>query len=66
MFFGSPDLGLDAACQGAFTLVPTEAMLSGLQRDYARMAGMIIGEIPRFEDGIESIRELELRTNSGG
>ena len=49
MFFGSPDLGLDAACQGSFTLTPTEGMLNDLQRDYGRMADMIVGEIPSFE-----------------
>jgi hypothetical protein len=63
MFFGSPDLGLNAACPGKFTLAPTKGMLEDLRRDYGRMAGMIIGEIPRFEDVIESIRELETVVN---
>jgi len=65
MFFGSPDLGLDAACRGTFTLAPTEDMLDDLRRAYGRMAGMVIGEIPPFEDVIESIRELEACINGG-
>jgi hypothetical protein len=28
------------------------------------MAGMIIGEVPGFEEVIESVRELERRVNS--
>lgn len=63
VFFGSPDLGLDMACRGAFTLAPTESMLDDLAADYNRMGGMIIGEIPRFEEVIESIRELEAHLN---
>jgi hypothetical protein len=46
MFFNSPDLGLDTAAPGTFSLTPTVAMLDDLRRDYARMAGMIIGPPP--------------------
>lgn len=63
MFFGSPDLRLDLARRGAFTLTPTESMLEDLAADYNRMGGMIIGEIPRFEDVIESIRAVEANIN---
>jgi hypothetical protein len=48
MFFGSRDLGLDTALPGTLALTPTEGMLEELRRDYARMAGMIIGDVPRF------------------
>jgi hypothetical protein len=41
MFFGSPDLGLDLAKQGGFTLTPMENMRSALERDYQAMTGMI-------------------------
>lgn len=62
MFFGSPDLGLDTAAPG--TLVgPTGDMLAALRRDYERMAGMLIGELPGFDEVIESVRELETRVN---
>jgi hypothetical protein len=30
MFFGSPDLRLDLACRGSFTLTPTGSMLDDL------------------------------------
>jgi hypothetical protein len=63
MFFGSPDLGLDTAAPGTFVLGPTGNMLSDLRRDYERMAGMIIGEVPGFDEVIESVRELEARVN---
>ena len=33
MFFGRPDFKLESAAAGKFTLVPNEAMLSGLRRD---------------------------------
>ena len=48
MFFNSPDLGLDRAAPGGFSLAPTDQMLADLRRDYVRMAGMIIGEPPGF------------------
>ena len=35
--------------------------VGGLHRDYERMAGMIIGEVPKFDEVIESVRELETR-----
>jgi hypothetical protein len=65
MFFGSPDLGLDTAAPGTFTLGPTGNMLADLRRDYERMAGMIIGDVPEFDDVIQSVRELERRVNGG-
>jgi Nucleotidyl transferase AbiEii toxin, Type IV TA system len=63
MFFSSPDLGLDTAAPGTFVLGPTGDMLADLRRDYERMAGMIIGEVPMFDEVIESVRELETRVN---
>jgi hypothetical protein len=63
MFFGSRDLGLDTASPGTLALTPTDGMLEELRRDYARMAGMIIGDVPRFEHVIDSIRDLEERAN---
>jgi hypothetical protein len=44
MFFNSPDLGLDRAAPGSFSLTPTNEMIEDLRRDYSRMAGMIIGD----------------------
>ena len=63
MFFNSPDLGLDLAGPGTFALAPSTAMIDGLRRDYARMAGMIIGTPPEFDDVIASIADLENEVN---
>jgi hypothetical protein len=63
MFFNSPDLGLDTAVPGTFTLTPTIAMLDDLRRDYTRMAGMIIGPPPAFDDVLASVAALESELN---
>jgi hypothetical protein len=63
MFFNSPDLGLDSAAPGTFSVKPTNEMLKDLRGDYRRMTGMIIGESPEFEDVVASIAHLEERLN---
>jgi len=63
MFFNSPDLGLDTATPGTLTLAPSTAMLDDLRRDYARMAGMIIGPPPAFDDVLASVAALESELN---
>ncbi len=63
MFFNSPDLGLDRAAPGSFSLTPTSAMHEDLRRDYIRMAGMIIGDAPAFDEVMVSISALEDELN---
>jgi hypothetical protein len=63
MFFNSPDLGLDQAAPGMFTLSVTEAMLGELRRDYARMTGMIIGAPPKFDVVMASVAAVENEIN---
>jgi hypothetical protein len=63
MFFGRPDFNLEAAAVGKFSLVPSEAMLSGLRRDYDAMVGMIFGQVPEFQNVMDSVRQLETRIN---
>lgn len=63
LFFGSADLGLDAAAPGTFTLTPSAAMRDALARDYEAMAGMVFGDVPRLEDVLESVRQLEEAIN---
>lgn len=63
MFFNSPDLDLESATPGTFSLRPTERMAEELRRDYGRMAGMIIGPTPIFEDVMASIAHLEAELN---
>ena len=59
----SADLGLDAAAPGTFTLTPSAAMRDALARDYEAMAGMVFGDVPRLEDVLESVRQLEEAIN---
>jgi hypothetical protein len=63
LFFGSPDLDLKTAYAGTFAIAPTVEMHDALRRDYGRMSGMIFGEVPEFEQVIESTRQLEMRIN---
>lgn len=63
MFFNSPDLGLNAAARGTFSLAPVDGMIEELRRDYGRMAGMVIGDAPKFEDVLASIAALEADLN---
>ena len=63
MFFNSPGLGLNSAAPGTFSLTPTEGMIGELRRDYGRMAGMIIGDAPGFDEVMASIGALETELN---
>lgn len=64
LFFGSPDLGLESAAPGAFTLTPSQQMREALARDYDAMAGMIFGEAPSFHAVLASIDALEQSLNA--
>ncbi len=66
MFFNSRDLDLAHAEPGSFSLIPTDAMIVELRRDYDAMAGMIFGEIPSFGAVLASIAVLEAELNGGG
>lgn len=61
MFFGRPDLNLKAAAAGRFAIVPYEAMLDGLRRDYNAMSGMIFGPVPSFDAVMASIIRLQAK-----
>ena len=63
LFFGSSDLGLDAAQPGTLTLVPGPAMREALRRDYAAMTGMVFGKVPALEAVLDSVAQLEQRVN---
>ena len=43
--------------------MPSDEMIEDLRRDYSRMAGMIIGDPPAFNDVIVSIAALEEELN---
>ncbi|WP_084801353.1 nucleotidyl transferase AbiEii/AbiGii toxin family protein [Bradyrhizobium sp. Ec3.3] len=64
LYFDRKPLGLDLATPGTFGIAPPEGMLGPLKEDYDKMAGMIFGEIPPFEDIIERIAEAEATLNT--
>lgn len=64
LFFGSPDLGLDSAAPGTFTLMPPQQMHEALARDYGAMMGMIFGDAPSFDAILATVRELEQTINA--
>lgn len=64
LFFGSPDLGLDSAAAGTFTLNPDAAMHDALGRDYAAMSGMIFGDIPSLDAVLASVASLQEAINA--
>jgi hypothetical protein len=39
-------------------------MLERIRTDYSAMSGMIFGEIPEFEQIIQSVNDLETRINA--
>lgn len=63
MFFNRPDFNLGSAAPGTFALIPIEKMRDALRRDYDAMAGMIVGQVPPFDDVTASIVSLERRLN---
>ena len=64
LFFGSPDLGLETARPGSFTLQPTPMMREALARDYAAMVGMVFGDPPSLDDVLQGITALERIINA--
>lgn len=63
MFFNSRDLDLAHAEPGSFSLIPTDAMIADLRRDYDAMSGMIFGEVPPFDAVLASVDDLERALN---
>jgi hypothetical protein len=64
LFFGSPDLGLETALPGTFTLLPVAAMREALSKDYEAMSGMIFGGVPDLDDVLAAIAEVERIVNA--
>ena len=58
-----PDLDLAHAEPGSFALIPSDAMITDLRRDYDAMAGMIFGEIPSFDEILATVARLEAQLN---
>lgn len=64
LMFRAPDHRYDRAVPGSYRLVPSPDMREKLSRDYERMSAMIFGDIPRFEEVMTSIEELEAFVNA--
>lgn len=54
----------DLARIGTLKLVPSDVHKEALRRDYAKMASMIYGERPDFDELMASIAEIEKRINT--
>lgn len=54
----------DLAAPGTLKLVPSDKVLSDLEKDYRAMQTMIFGEIPNFADILAGLRQLETAINS--
>lgn len=53
----------DEAAPGTLKLLPPEYRLTELKKDYVAMKDMFYGEIPDFNEVMESIRLLEIEIN---
>lgn len=53
----------DEAAPGTLKLFPPDYRLAELRKDYIAMKDMFYGEIPNFDDVMESIRLLEAEIN---
>lgn len=63
LYFDRRPLDLDQATSGTFGIVPADGMLEPLKADYEKMAGMIFGDVPSFEDIIGKIKTAEASLN---
>ncbi len=54
----------DLAVPGSFKLVPTDDNIKNLANDYAQMQVMFFGDIPHFDDLMDSLKHLEQEVNA--
>jgi hypothetical protein len=54
----------DLAVPGSFKLVPTDDNIKNLANDYAQMQVMFFGDIPCFDDLMDSLKHLEQEINA--
>ncbi len=64
LFFGSATSMLQEAKRGTYALSPAPEMAKLLATDYGRMAGMVFGDVPPFDEVLAAVRQLEERLNS--
>ena len=56
----------DLAIPGALKLVPEKHILKVIRKDYLNMRNMIFGEVPEFEDMMQTLQRLEREINGDG
>jgi hypothetical protein len=54
----------DLAKKGTLRLVPDQYRIDELEKDYKAMQDMLFGDIPSFNEIMDSLRDLEKKTNS--
>ena len=55
---------IEEARPGSFRIVPHGELLSAVERDYAQMQQMVLGQAPEFVDVVERLERLEERLNT--
>lgn len=60
MSFASKWMKLDEAAEGNLLIKPNEAVESAMRQDYAKMSGMILGDVPSFDRIMEAIGRIDV------
>ena len=63
-FYPASWANYNQAKPGTFKLMPTSTNLKSLANDYAQMQVMFFGDIPPFNDLMETLQELEAKINA--
>ena len=58
-FYYSKGTHYETATLSSIELLPKEAILNALREDYQAMRNMIYGNIPEFEEILESLEKLQ-------
>lgn len=65
-FFHSAWARYDLARPGSFRLLPAESRVGTLARDYESMREMYLSDPPKFQQVLDTLRELEAKINGEG
>ncbi|MCC5791509.1 MAG: nucleotidyl transferase AbiEii/AbiGii toxin family protein [Legionellaceae bacterium] len=63
VFFNSSALDLKTAYIGTFSIAPSISMIKELKKDYEAMSGMVFGQVPAFEEVVDTISAFERKLN---
>ena len=62
-FYRCPWANYENAKPGTFRLIPEPARLEELEKDYRQMKVMIFGDVPKFDQIINTLKTLEDEIN---